>query len=65
MPGLDISTYHLTVDSVSSYESMIMLLPNEHLLKAGADLLRVLEHPLQSASRWSPKQLSPRKRGPR
>lgn len=64
-PELDVSTYHLTVDIVSSYESMIMLLPSEHLPKADADPLRVLERLLQLASRLSPKQLATSKRGPK
>ncbi|WP_165493706.1 transposase, partial [Phytopseudomonas daroniae] len=64
-PQLDVSTYHLTVEIVSSYESMIMLLPSEHLPCADDDPQHLLQRLLQLASRLSPKQLTTSKRGPK
>jgi len=62
-PELDVSTYHLTVEIVSNYESMIMLLPSEHLPYADDDPQRLLERLLRLACRLSPKQLASSKRG--
>lgn len=64
-PELDVSTYHLTVEIVSSYESMIMLLPSEHLPCADDDPQHLLQRLLKLASRLSPKQLATSKRGPK
>jgi IS4 transposase len=64
-PELDVSTYHLTVEIVSGYESMIMLLPSEYLPSADDDPRRLLERLLQLAGRLSPKQLATSKRGPK
>lgn len=62
---LDVSTHHLTVEIVSGYESMIMLLPAEHLPRADDDPLHLLQRLLQLASRLCPRQLAISKRGPK
>ncbi len=64
-PELDVSTYHLTVEIVSTYESMSLVLPPEHLPCADDDPLRLLQRLLLLASRLSPRQLATSKRGPK
>ena len=64
-PTLDVSTYHLGLEVASSYGSMLVLVPNEHLPCADGDPQRLLEQLLRLASGLSPKQLATSKRGPK
>lgn len=64
-PELDVSTYHLTVEIVSGYEAMIMLLPAEHLPCADDDPGHLLQRLLRLARGLNPRQLASSKRGPK
>lgn len=64
-PELDVSTYHLTVEIASTYESMLLILPTEHLPCADDDPQRLLQRLLLLAARLSPRQLATSKRGPK
>jgi len=64
-PDLDVSTYHLTVEIASTYESMRVILPAEHLPRADDDPPRLLQRLLSLARRLNPKQLATSKRGPK
>lgn len=64
-PELDASTHHLTVEIFSGYESMLTLLPSEHLPCADEDPNRLPDRLMRLASRLSPKQLATSKRGPK
>ncbi|MGJ7575118.1 hypothetical protein ACSFBX_31680 [Variovorax sp. RB2P76] len=48
-PELDVSTYHLTVEIASTYESMCIFPPAEHLPCAQGDPPHLLQRPLSLA----------------
>lgn len=64
-PGLDVSTYHLSVEIASSYEGMMVILPTEHLPVADADPQQLVQRLLRLAAGLSPKQLATSKRRPK
>ena len=65
-PQLDVSTYHLTVEITSDYETMARVLPPEHLPRVGdGPQQQLLERLLRLAARLSPKQLATSKRKPK
>jgi len=64
-PDLDVSTYHLTVEIASTYESMLVILPAEDLPRAGDGPSRLVQRLLSLAGRLNPKQLATSKRGPK
>ncbi|MCD9008252.1 IS4 family transposase, partial [Luteimonas sp. XNQY3] len=57
--------YHLTVEIASTYESMLLILPAEHLPCADDDPQRLLQRLLLLATGLSPRQLTTSKRGPK
>lgn len=67
-PELDVSTYHLTVEIASTYESMCIFPPAEHLPCAQGDPPHLLQRPLSLADQpqttGHPVSEDPRPHGP-
>lgn len=64
-PELDVSTYHLAVDIKSDYDTMLKMVPAQHLPHPSNDAPALLEQLLRLAQRMSPKQLATSKRKPK